>query len=215
MARITIEIDTTTESVEEVLRSLVVSKEIQQAPSIPNPRPLVESDKLAVLITSNDKKVDEPPVDLNSIPAEAVDTLDADGLPWDERIHSGGKSQTAKGLWKKRKGVGKDTVEQVTAELLALATPTVVATPPPPAPPAPAPDAPTPPPPAPPAASDDAWDWPTLLKALTLARQAKAVTAEQVNAALAAVGLGENEFAILATKQDAFSQFASQLGLSK
>lgn len=46
-------------------------------------------------------------------------TLDADGLPWDARIHSGGKSLTQAGKWRARVGVGKDTVAAVQAELRA------------------------------------------------------------------------------------------------
>lgn len=43
--------------------------------------------------------------------------LDSNGLPWDERIHAGTKSQNQDGSWKKRKGVDDATVDAVTAEL--------------------------------------------------------------------------------------------------
>lgn len=43
--------------------------------------------------------------------------LDADGLPWDERIHAGSKTKTAKGVWKKRRGVQPVTITEVEAEL--------------------------------------------------------------------------------------------------
>ena len=43
--------------------------------------------------------------------------LDSNGLPWDERIHSGTKSQNQDGSWKKRKGVADNVVDAVTAEL--------------------------------------------------------------------------------------------------
>lgn len=46
-------------------------------------------------------------------------TADADGLPWDERIHSGGKTRTSKGVWTKKKGVQPAFVAQVAAELRA------------------------------------------------------------------------------------------------
>lgn len=47
-----------------------------------------------------------------------VDTeLDADGVPWDERIHAGTKTKTAKGVWKKKKGVQPAEYDAVTAEL--------------------------------------------------------------------------------------------------
>ncbi len=43
--------------------------------------------------------------------------LDTTGLPWDARIHSGGRTQTAKGEWVKKKGVQPNVTAQVTAEL--------------------------------------------------------------------------------------------------
>lgn len=43
--------------------------------------------------------------------------LDADGVPWDERIHSSNKKQTGKGVWQKKKGVDKDEHARITVEL--------------------------------------------------------------------------------------------------
>lgn len=46
--------------------------------------------------------------------------LDAEGLPWDERIHSSNRKKTDKGLWTKRKGLNDDAmVAAVKAELRA------------------------------------------------------------------------------------------------
>jgi hypothetical protein len=45
---------------------------------------------------------------------------DKNGLPWDERIHSGNKTQNQDGSWKKRKGVDDAIVDAVTAELRAI-----------------------------------------------------------------------------------------------
>lgn len=42
---------------------------------------------------------------------------DADGLPWDERIHSSSKARNADGRWKAKRGVPADVVERVRAEL--------------------------------------------------------------------------------------------------
>lgn len=52
---------------------------------------------------------------------EVVDgnPLDAEGLPWDARIHSSSKAKTAKGVWKARKNVDKDVKTSVEAELRA------------------------------------------------------------------------------------------------
>lgn len=45
--------------------------------------------------------------------------LDADGVPWDERIHSSSKKKTAKNVWAKRKNLPDGLHEQVTAQLKA------------------------------------------------------------------------------------------------
>lgn len=44
---------------------------------------------------------------------------DKSGLPWDARIHSGGRTQTKAELWTAKKGVSPALVAQVTSELLA------------------------------------------------------------------------------------------------
>lgn len=46
-------------------------------------------------------------------------TLDANGIPHDERIHSKIPTLTGKGMWRARKGVAAAVVATVTAELLA------------------------------------------------------------------------------------------------
>ena len=45
--------------------------------------------------------------------------LDVRGLPWDERIHSTKKGKNADGSWRNRRGVDKDLLAQVEAELKA------------------------------------------------------------------------------------------------
>ena len=59
----------------------------------------------------------------------AAGTLDATGVPWDERIHSGSKGQTKAGVWNRRKNVSDADFARITAELLAVAgaTPTAAA----------------------------------------------------------------------------------------
>lgn len=49
-------------------------------------------------------------------------TPDAEGLVWDERIHSGGKTRTTAGVWTKKKRVPAETFAQVAAELRARST---------------------------------------------------------------------------------------------
>lgn len=57
--------------------------------------------------------------------------LDSEGLPYDVRIHSAGKSKIANGTWKLKKGVDKDLVVQINAQNKALlAAPLPSTTPP-------------------------------------------------------------------------------------
>jgi len=53
-------------------------------------------------------------------PPPANVDLDADGLPWDERIHSRGKTKTKSGQWRKLRGVEPELVASVEDELHAL-----------------------------------------------------------------------------------------------
>lgn len=49
----------------------------------------------------------------------ATGELDADGLPWDERIHASTKTRTVRDLWTKRRGVDAETIKAVEASLRA------------------------------------------------------------------------------------------------
>lgn len=46
---------------------------------------------------------------------------DANGLPWDERIHAGSRALVADGTWRMKRGVHSDVVAGVTAQLKAEA----------------------------------------------------------------------------------------------
>lgn len=60
----------------------------------------------------------EQPESTSSEPPPAQSTLvDANGLPWDERIHAGSKTMNKDGTWKKRRGVNDATFNAVVAEL--------------------------------------------------------------------------------------------------
>ncbi len=96
----------------------------------------------------------------NASPSSDVE-LDANGLPWDARIHSGPadrKPKNADGTWRAKRGVGDNPefVKQVEAELRQVMgapapTPAAAEAPAPASPPPPpAAEAPTPAPPAPP-----------------------------------------------------------------
>ena len=90
------------------------------------------------------------------VPAGASVTLDKDGLPWDVRIHASSKAQNADGTWRLKRGLAKDHLDKVTAELrqvMAIPSPASVPAPaagpklvPPPPPPAQTAAAPPPPP---------------------------------------------------------------------
>ncbi len=120
-----------------------------------------------------------PPAPL--LTGEQPRLLDKDGVPWDERIHSGGRTQTKDNLWTKKKGVDAAYHAQITAELKGASpavpfVPLTAAAPPPPvsAPPAP---------PAPPAAEGISF------MALCKLISSSAIPLPKVNAAVQAVGL--------------------------
>jgi len=107
-----------------------------------------------------------------ALPAPTADELDADGMPWDSRIHTEAHTKVKAGTWKVKRGTDPALVAQVKAELLPAApaadpAPPAAAAPPVSAPetaaalqvpPWPAPETAAAPPeqPAPPAPSTDA-----------------------------------------------------------
>jgi hypothetical protein len=131
--------------------------------------------------------------------------LDSKGLPWDVRIHTSSHATNADGSWRRKRGVDEATIAQVEGELQALMsipfTPSAVlpfvaipevaqasAVPPPPPPPAAVVVAPAPPaPPAPPAAPE-ADPYIGLITRVSDLIVAKAISMDQVNAAVTAVG---------------------------
>lgn len=50
-------------------------------------------------------------------PPHTVGAVDADGMPWDARIHSGNGGKTGDGRWRKRRGISAEYRENVEAEL--------------------------------------------------------------------------------------------------
>lgn len=71
------------------------------------------------------------PADVDDAPSATPPAFDANGLPWDDRIHSSSKAVNKDGTWRYRKGVQEHVVTAVEAELKGrLLTP---ATPPAPA----------------------------------------------------------------------------------
>lgn len=109
------------------------------APPVPEPKPDPEA-----------PAEDEEP----ESEAPAGVELDAQGLPWDARIHAGTQAKNKDGTWRNKRGVDPELLESVTAELKRVQSMPIGQPAPPPPPPAPpAPPAP-PEPPAPPAAPE-------------------------------------------------------------
>lgn len=159
--------------------------------------------------------VPPPPVSNGADPV----SLDAEGLPWDERIHSSSKNRTAKDVWARRRNTPDETWEAVRAVLKqAMGAPTpmevLAATPVeqlphppaatlvppdaaqafavPPTPPAsvPVPPAPVPTVSAPPVAIAAADDpFSALLVRITGEQSAGRLSVDQVQAAATAAGL--------------------------
>lgn len=91
------------------------------------------------------------------IPSDALPTVDAQGLPWDARIHAETKALNKDGTWRRRRNLDPAILEVVEPELRGqTAAPAAVPLPPAPvaAPPPPPPPPPSPPiPPLPPVSS--------------------------------------------------------------
>lgn len=138
--------------------------------------------------------------------------LDADGLPWDGRIHSGPadkRPKNADGRWRRKRSVDDELVEQVEAELRqVMGAPAPVPTPPVPTGNAPAsPEtvpaapAPTPAPPVPsptpaaaptasgPAAAAPAASFAELMRKITARQSAGTLSVEQTSQIAQSLGL--------------------------
>lgn len=130
-------------------------------------------------------------------PSPAGIEVDADGLPWDARIHAGGRAKNADGRWRQKRGLNDAALKnRVEAELRqamgAAASVPVVPPAAPPSPPAP-PTVPVPAAPAasttaaPPAPSEEAA--PQFLARVGGMLASGALTQDRLNAALASAGL--------------------------
>jgi len=159
--------------------------------------------------------------------------LDANGLPWDARIHAGSKAKLQDGTWRKKRGVDDEDYNRIVEELKQLMsapvrTPELVGdgvsddtaasqeqqgatiVPPPPPPPMQSPEAAgivtTEPGPAP-------DTFPAFLKAVTMKVQAKELTIEQVNSALQPHGVANLQ--LLGGRPDLIPQIWADLVMPK
>jgi hypothetical protein len=105
-------------------------------------REVTEQRPLAVAPGASPATPPAPPAPAAPGPNTSADvTLDGEGFPWDERIHSNAAEKlSAKGIWKVRKNLAEGYKEKIEAELRAQGygtTPAAPAAPAPAAPPAP------------------------------------------------------------------------------
>lgn len=157
--------------------------------------------------------------------------LDADGLPWDARIHANTKARNANNTWRTKRGLPAGMLETITAELRVMyPARTAGAVPPPPPAAVRAPDAGAvppppsvnaggvPPPPPPPAAtatvlpSDGAQQgltFPKLMEKITGAMNTGKLNKAQLDQVLTACGVGT--IAVLAASADKFSTVETYL----
>lgn len=90
--------------------SIVVAK----PPSIaPDPQAVFGQPIDATLNVATNLGLDAPTEPVSS----SSPAVDAEGLPWDDRIHSSNRALNADGTWRKRRGVDGLTVSQVEAQL--------------------------------------------------------------------------------------------------
>ena len=140
----------------------------------------------------------------------AAPEYDAKGAPWDGRIHASNRAKKIDGTWKNKRGVSADLITACEAQnkpgnATTTATPATASAVVPVTTVAPAPPAVPPPPAAPLAATSSAApstgnvpiDFRGLMQKIQAATAANKLTAEQVNAALAGVGLKPEEMAQL------------------
>lgn len=109
----------------------------------------------------------EPTTLTEAFDAVSTAEVDNDGLPWDERIHSGSKKLTTKGVWQRRRNVSDEVFNAVVAELTTASDPAPAASDP--APTAPDPNVFTAAPPAPVPNGSVPSDWPTMLNVIMTA----------------------------------------------
>ena len=156
--------------------------------------------------------------------------LDADGLPWDDQIHSSNRKQNADGRWQRRRGVqdsvydarvavlrtlmsedaadgvtvGEVMAGQTTAEQVFAAQVATAAE-------ALVPTPPVPTPPAPPVPAAGDWDGqPGFLRVMKLIT-AKKLPAERLNALLVDVGLAPTTTSLLKADGGTREMFAALL----
>jgi len=217
MAKVTIEFDSLG-SMMEVLQ--LTSKPLTLNPDTPIPAPEhVEPPPIEPVEPAEPTEPAEQPSDwgMNNNDPDLVrftSEVDRSGIPWDERIHASSKATTDGGMWRKKRGVTKELIQEVEEELRATTyesspppeSPAVAAVPVVPDPPADTPE-PSVAPPGPPTGRT----WLEVLTSVTKAQQGGTVTPAATKAAH--VALGVEEFAEMISREDLWDNFMTTLGL--
>ncbi len=206
--KVTIEFDTETdrELLDSVLNARTMRSPLPDADAVPIPPPT------AVFAPHDADAVPIPPPPPVPGPFDAPATQrDADGLPWDGRIHSSSKALLADGRWRQRRNTDPALVASVTAELkAALSAPAAVPIPPVAAVPTPPAAVLTPPAavPTPPAGDGTGMSFLDFMRAITAARTAPQTVLE------ACQSVGIPNIPALAQRPDLIPSVATALGVA-
>lgn len=135
MARITLQIETEDLSVLQKVSAVLNGEAPQPEPAAEAPKPepaeAVNTAEAPAPTPEPVPQAVETAADVATAPGAAGVDLDADGLPWDARIHAGTKTKKADGKWKAKRNVDPELVKQVEAELrqvMAIPDPTSATT---------------------------------------------------------------------------------------
>jgi len=145
---------------------------------------------------------------------DVTGVVDADGLPWDPRIHSSSKQIVADGTWRKRRNTAKELFAEVEAELRGLSAvdaPVDAPIPPPPPPPPPAAVAFANPAPPPPAAADNQLD--LFIRGVTVKMVDRSLDAAELHRVLAHYNV-ENGLLGLKDHASLIPMLAAQFGVT-
>lgn len=123
MTTITLTISASADVLAAVLATLGdnATASITLPPEAPIPGPDIQ---VGDIVTFAEPLPMAPPADTLRIAASATG-VDADGIKWDERIHSANGAKKADGRWRKRRGVSDEQVALVEAEVRAASAPPV------------------------------------------------------------------------------------------
>lgn len=86
----------------------------EPSPVLNFPKPVGEMGHVADVLLNHNPTLKDIPVTGSNV--------DAEGIPWDARIHASSREKTEKGVWRKRRGLEDGMYEKVKAELTGVAS---------------------------------------------------------------------------------------------